>query len=250
MTTHPSRCASLLLALTLPWAGPTLASPVSLYDNLSQDGDYMTAITNTEWAAQGFATTATAFTLTTVEAAIFSDTPSTGTFALEIWSPAGGAPGTKVAEVFSGNANQLTGSTFAVSGLNLALSAGTSYFLLIKGVSLDEFSNLQWRYADAAGGTGLPSAFAQTTDAGLNWSTASEETPQKMRIEAATEMPVPAVPALMAIGLAGLHLTRRRSVTSAKARRTAGRAPGGQARTTSMRRPWGSASPGSRRVNR
>lgn len=209
MNHRSSLCTLVLLALTLPWAGPTLAT-ASLFDNLGQDGDYAVGITNDHWAGQGFTTTATEVTLTEVEAALFSEAPTSGTFALEIWNIAAGLPGAKVADVFSGDGSLLTGSTFAVTGLHLSLTPATDYFLVIKGVSLDEFSVVQWRYADATGGTGLPSPFVQTTDAGSTWSTPSQETPQKMRITATTEVPVPAVPALLAIGLTGLRLSRTR----------------------------------------
>ena len=216
MTHRSSLCALLLLALTLPWAGPTLAT-ASLFDNLGQDGDNATGITNDQWAAQGFTTTADADMVTEVEAALFSEAPTSGTFAMEIWNMASGAPGTKVADVFSGDASLLVSSTFAETGLSLTLSPLTDYFLVVKGISLDALSNVQWRYADAAGGTGLPSPFVQTTDAGASWSTPSQETPQKMRIAAATDVPVPPVPALLAIGLAGLRLTRRGSRSPAGA---------------------------------
>ena len=215
MNHRSSLSALMLLALTLPWAAPTLAT-ASLFDNLGQDGDYAVAITNDQWAAQGF-TTADAVIVAEVEAALFSEAPTSGTFALEIWNIASGAPGTKVADVFSGDASLLTGSTFAVTGLNLSLTPATDYFLVVKGINLDPLSNVQWRYADAAGGTGLPSPFVQTTDAGANWSSPNEDTPQKMRIKAATDVPVPAVPALLAIGLAGLRLTRPRRSSSARA---------------------------------
>jgi uncharacterized protein (TIGR03382 family) len=229
-----SLAATLFLGGALAWSASSQAALV-LADNLSEAGDFYVSVSNDVWQAQAFTNT-NATQLTAVELALYNDLGATGDFAVELWDLDAGAgtPGTSLNTLFSGSAASLggAGTTLTISGLSIALTPSTSYYLVARGISLGGFDELNWLYADDTGGIGFPSAWSESADGGANWYAPSQTEPLKLRIEAATaSVPVPATVPLLALGL--LALVRRRRPEQAVGRM----APRKQARRRATGRP-------------
>ena len=206
--------AALILPLTvsLAQASVTLADSVNGY-TLGYERNF----TNTRWAGQAFATTATAYTITDVTLELVNIYSCTGAFSISIFDSLGvdGRPSGLVADVMTGNdaASITTPALFTytpVSGILLAPS--TTYYLVLRGTSLD--SEIGWSYAsDGSGsGGGFPSNESSYNNNVHTWSPPSlTSTPQIMIINAsATAVPEPSTYALLCISLGVVGFARKK----------------------------------------
>lgn len=211
-----SLAATLFFGGTLACSAPGQAALV-LADNLTEAGDFAVSLSDDTWQAQAFSNI-NATQLTAVELALYNDLGATGDFAVELWNLDAGAgtPGTALHTLFSGSASALggAGTTLVISGLNIALTPSTSYYVVARGDGLG-FDELAWLYADDTGGLGFPSAYSVTDDGGGSWDPASLTEPMKLRIEA-TGVPLPATPGLLVLGLLALRRQRRQPMRQSR----------------------------------
>jgi len=197
LTAHPSRAAVI-------------------FDNLSAplpNGDIR--VSNTQYVAQAFTTTATEFVLTAVELQLFNNNGTTGGYELQLWNSGGtsGAPGAQLAgpALYTGQAQNLgsNGTLLSVTGLNRTLAANTTYYLVAAGISLTGGS-LGWNMTD----TPSPGLYAYDSgDSGTTW-TGPFTYHGYMKIEAgpagASVPDAAGSPATLGLILAGLAGLRRR----------------------------------------
>lgn len=157
----------------------TSSAAVSLFNNLaagSPNGSF--GVSNTQWTAQAFTTTATEFTIQQVSLRLWNQNGTTGEFEVQIWDANGssGRPGSPAATtIFTGLAQDLgsaEGATLDITGLNVILEGGTTYYLVIRGSGLTDvgdepFSSAGSLYWDAT--DVLTSDAFDTGDSGANW---------------------------------------------------------------------------------
>jgi hypothetical protein len=210
--------ALLLAALTLTPAASVQASVVTLADNTGNTEFNTAFTTNSDWQAQAFTTTATAYTITDVALLLSNSTATTGTFDLSIYDSAGadGSPGAKVAAVrtaIDATTIGLTTALYDVSGLSISLSPNTQYYLAVTATALKESATygIEWSYTDAITSTGFPSAYSSSPDGGGKWTAPEFITPSMMRIQAETSaVPEPSTYALLCISLGVVGYARRK----------------------------------------
>lgn len=127
------------------WLPLPSSAAVVLFDNLSAGSpNGNMGVSNTQWPAQAFSTTATDFVLDEVELQLWNNTGTTGTFELQVWDALGasGTPGSQVGgAIYTGLAQNLSGSSsglLTASSLNVTLAASTNYYLVARGTSLTD----------------------------------------------------------------------------------------------------------------
>ena len=209
-----------LAALTLALTVSAQATLVYLADNTGQTEFSTSSSTNTDWQAQAFTTTATAYTLTDVALPLCNSTARTGTFALSIYDSTGtgGAPGgwvTDVRDSIDAATIGLATALYDVPGLSIVLNPSTSYFLVLKGTALvGESLGIEWSYTDALEGVGFPSAYFASSDSGGTWGAPSDVYSNMMRIQASfTAVPEPSgTLALGGLLVSALFLRTRRGI--------------------------------------
>ena len=211
-----------VLALTLALAVSAQASLVTLADNIGNTEFNTAFTTNSDWQAQAFTTTATAYTITDVALLLSNFTATTGSFDLSIYDSTGtdGSPGAKVADVRTGIdaiTIGLTTALYDVPGLSISLSPGTQYYLAVTATTLSEdvTYGIEWSYTEATTGTGFPSAYSFSNNGGASWINLPDNTftnPSMMRIQASdpTAVPEPSTYALLCIGLGVVGYARKR----------------------------------------
>ena len=167
--------------LTLLVAGARMESSaaVTLFDNLSAgspNGSFY--VTNTQWTGQAFATTGTAFVLNQVSLRLWNQNGTTGGYQIQIWDSSGasGSPGAQVGgAIHTGLAEDLgtnPGGLLNLTGLNISLNAGTSYYLIALGTGLTDIEDIffpspgtiAWDATDV----NLAATY-DTGDSGANW---------------------------------------------------------------------------------
>lgn len=199
-----SKIARLFLALALCLGGLSLtrvttvrAAEIDLSNNLSETFSSNSAVDDNDWHAQSFNTDATHTLITRVEVPFcVAETSSnpTGTFEVQIWnaSGAGGSPGAKVADVTTNRSvtgllcplSNISSPAVVFSGLAIALNASTKYYLVLSGVGLGPTTSGLWDYTLSESGTGFPSDYYGSSNAGVNWGNHLIADPQQMRIVA------------------------------------------------------------------
>lgn len=203
----------LCLALTALWAAPTHANTIDLANNLIQTPLGFSRIGSSEWTAQAFTTDATHTRVTDVTTLLRR--LGTGSLNLSIYSTAtGNKPGSFVAAVGSFDiASQLSNTLEEklFSGLAISLSANTQYFLVL-GVSGATGNQAGWGFTSSISGTGFLFYYSFSSSSGTTWTDENLNTPQIMRIQAAStsDIPEPASLGLLATGSVGWSFTRRR----------------------------------------
>lgn len=195
-----------ILASLLTLCISTVAGAADLANNLSESsgGAGAPTINDTNFVAQAFSTSATHFVIDSVTVAAFKSSAGvTGTLNLFFYDATGVADrpnvAVQVSPIASVSAATLTtnqGDTYTWSGLNFALSASKTYYVVLAGASVAG-GELVWDYSGSTAGTGFPSNYSQSSDTGVNWSLPSLATPQRMRV---TAVPEPSSIALGAFG--------------------------------------------------
>jgi hypothetical protein len=146
--------------------------------------------------AQAFTTTAVDATITDIELRL--STFFTGNYSVDIYASDGSVPtGPVVANVFSGGTD--FPSPKILTGLNIALSLNTQYFIAVSVTS----GSLLWTYTNAY--TDL-NAF----DNGTGWGTSTAQ-PLQMKVSAVPEPSTWALLILVGIGFAVARSRRSRS---------------------------------------
>ncbi len=182
-------------------------TPVVLFDNLSDAGSGSTGVTNTQWTAQAFSTTATDFVLDEVSLRLWDVRGTTeGNFEIQVWDAAGdsGSPGAQVGSaIYTGLAQNLpdASSLLTISGLSVTLGASTNYYLLARGTTLSSGDSLRW---DVTSGI-TSNAYASTTS-GASW-IGPRGNNFYMSV---TAVPEPSSGIMIAAGLAAWAMLRRR----------------------------------------
>ena len=197
-----------------------------IFDNLSApDPNGYIGVSNTQYVAQAFTTTATDFVLTAVYVQLFNQNSTTGDYELQLWNSGGtsGAPGAQLAgpALYTGQAQNLGsyGTLLSVTGLNRTLAANTTYYLVAAGISLTDIipsdpndpiypGSLGWNMTDT-----VSTGAYDSGDSGANW-TSPFTYSGYMKIEAgpggASVPDAASSPATLGLILAGLAGLRRR----------------------------------------
>jgi|GEM_PF-1618338 len=188
----------MLLAIAVP-VPVTHAAPLDLSNNLGNTNSGAHGINTSQNMAQAFTTTATHTRVTTVVLPLCYDhnPPFTGNFAVEIWDAtgAGGRPGAFVATVAANqNATSVPSDSdpncpttyTSYAGLTIALSASTSYYVVVRNVSLT--GSILWRETINTAGTGFPSN--KSIFSAGSWGAPSMADPQRMQVVADTNYPI------------------------------------------------------------
>ena len=134
----------LMLTVAITCCGSTSRAGVVLFDNLSagQPTGYF-GVTNSQWVAQAFSTTATGYVLDEVSLRLWNQNGTTGNFEIQVWDALGtsGSPGAQVGSaIYTGQAASLGDSLslLNIPGLSVALGANTTYYLVARGTTLTE----------------------------------------------------------------------------------------------------------------
>ena len=145
----------LMLTVAITCCGSTSRAGVVLFDNLSagQPTGYF-GVTNSQWVAQAFSTTATGYVLDEVSLRLWNQNGTTGNFEIQVWDALGtsGSPGAQVGSaIYTGQAASLgvsSGSLLTIAGLSVALGANTTYNLVARGTTLTGAGFLAWDATD------------------------------------------------------------------------------------------------------
>lgn len=136
-----SSLTMLMLTVAIVCCGSASRAGVILFDNLSAgspNGDF--GVTNSQWVAQAFSTTATGYVLDEVSLRLWNQNGTTGNFEIQVWtSGTSGSPGVQVGSaIYTGQAASLGDSTslLTIAGLSVALGANTTYNLVARGTTL------------------------------------------------------------------------------------------------------------------
>jgi hypothetical protein len=135
----------VLVAVVVRGGCPEGQAGTILFDNLNAPlPNGASYVTNTQWGAQAFATSATAFVIDEVSMRLWNQNGTTGGYALQIWDASGtaGSPGVQVgSNLATGLAENLSGDPTGilnVPGLNFVLSPSTTYYLVAVGTGLTD----------------------------------------------------------------------------------------------------------------
>ena len=210
-TGHGRSCLTMLmLTVAAVCCGQASQAGVVLFDNLSDAGSGSTGVTNTQWTAQAFSTTATDFVLDEVSLRLWDQRGNTeGNFEIQVWDAAGasGSPGAQVGSaIFTGLAENLADSSslLTISGLSVALGASTNYYLVARGTTLtrpEGSPSLRWDVTN-----GISSNAYASTNSGASWGSPSSYN----FIMSVTAVPEPSSGIMIAAGLAACAMLRRR----------------------------------------
>lgn len=149
-----SSLTMLMLTVAIACCGSASRAGVVLFDNLaagSPNGFF--GVTNTQWVAQAFSTTATGYVLNEVSLRLWNPNGTTGSFQIQVWDALGtsGRPGAQVGSaIYTGQAASLgdSDSLLTIAGLSVALGANTPYYLVARGTTLDDAGFLAWNATD------------------------------------------------------------------------------------------------------
>lgn len=208
-----------LLALLI--AGPLAVKADTISNNLSSTSAGTEAATGDTWLATSFTTAVASTTLDSVTLALGNLTSSSVMAQLAVYADDGlNEPGTEIGVLTTASAYASTLGGVTFSGGNLALSADSTYWIVLSTTT----GELDWSYAadDVGSGSGFTDTYSESYDAGSTWYTyASNQSagvyPLQMDVESGTSTvsttPEPATASLLMAGCAligaGLHKSRR-----------------------------------------
>ncbi|MEI7923501.1 MAG: PEP-CTERM sorting domain-containing protein [Planctomycetota bacterium] len=208
------RIHSMIAAVGIMLASSHMAKAVDLVNLLGSSDDGVNAVNNSNWIANSFTTTATEYMITDVVLRLSNPSSlATGDFQVAIYTATGaaGRPGTLVSTISTNSATSLASSAsdFAISGLTTTLEASKKYFLVLKGLTLD--NNISWSFANTATGIGATtSSFSSSTNSGTSWAATQLGMPDTYKVTATAAVPEPSTYALGALASGALVLAGRR----------------------------------------
>ena len=191
------------LLVCLGQVAQTRAASV-LFNNLGQPGSGYSSTSRVS-LAQGFATTSTDFVLSEVSLPLWRQAGATGTYEILVWDSTGddGMPGVQVgAAIHSGLAENLSttgGSLLTISGLNIALSPSTAYYLVSRNTSVTPTGGLNWKLSN-----NNTSRFYELDSENI-W---GGPYPSNMEMKI-TAVPEPSAGVLLVLGIGGFIALRR-----------------------------------------
>jgi hypothetical protein len=164
---------SLAIMVLVFWSGTSNVTALEvLVDNLSQTFNGISSMENTTAAAQSFVTDASGYIVTEVALRAYNDSGTTGAYEVQIWDNTGasGSPGAQVgSSIYSGEAGDLStdpSNILLIDNLNVELQPSTTYYLVLKPVSLSPVGDpeapfpgtLGMRSTSSTSGTGFPAS--------------------------------------------------------------------------------------------
>lgn len=161
-----------IMVLVFSSGTPNVTALEVLADNLSQTFDGNAGTTNSTGAAQSFVTDASGYIVTEVALRAYNDSGTTGAYDVQIWDSTGssGSPGAQVgSSIFTGEAGDLpsdSSNILLIDNLNVELQPSTTYYLVLKPVSLSTVGDpedpipgtLGLRTTPSTSGTGFPAS--------------------------------------------------------------------------------------------
>ena len=155
---------------TLLIAGSLAIRADTISDNLSSSSAGTEAATGDTWLATSFTTSATSTTLGSVTLVLGNLTSSSVMSQLALYADDGlNEPGVEIGILTTNSAYVSTLGNVTFSGGNLALSAGSTYWLVLSTTA----GELDWSYAadDAGSGSGFTDTYSESYDSGSTWYT-------------------------------------------------------------------------------
>ena len=180
-------------SVSSPLTQTVAATPgTHLYDNLGKTPFTEAMYESNTWAASQFTTDAHDYLLKTVVLLMYRSGPSTAQ--LDIYSDAGGGPGTSLGTLTSPEdipLNTAAEVTFITAGISLP--ASSTYWVVLRAPT----GQLWWSYTEDTNGTGVGFSTTNTysEDAGASWSSPVDYWPNQLQINADL-VPVPEPSAL------------------------------------------------------
>ena len=220
--------AALAVAAAVGGLSQSVTASVVLIDSLNgATADGSVDISDTQWAAQTFTTTATDYVLDLLTVRLYNNAATAGDMVVSIYDATGadGRPGSLVRNVIFQEVADLGTSlsdTTRVARIFAAdpypsrvLSPSTTYYVAIKGSGITGGTG-KWTWTNNITGTGVSASLTSSFD-GSTWGAPQATVPQQVRV---TAVPEPSGLALAAIaGSAAMGWRQRKRVRSARSRR-------------------------------
>ena len=175
-----------------------------LFDNLGQPGGGYSS-TFPVSLAQAFTTTSTDFVLSEVSLPLWRQAGAAGTYEILVWDSTGDgrSPGAQVGSAihtgFAENLSTTGGSLLTISGLNIALSPSTTYYLVSRNTSVAPAADLFWKLSNINTSSFYEFSFG-------SWGGLVTASNMEMKI---TAVPEPSAGVLLVLGIGGFIALRR-----------------------------------------
>jgi hypothetical protein len=231
MKTRRVRQAFAALAVAAAVGGLSQSATASVVLINSVDGasaDGSVDISDTQWAAQTFTTTASDYVLDLLSVRLYNNGATAGDMAVSIYDAtgAGGTPGSFIRRVFDQDVTSLGTSLsnptevfriFAADPYpSRVLSPSTTYYVVIKGSGITGGTG-KWTWTNTNTGTGVSGSVSSYSTDGSTWGAPQATVPLQLQV---TAVPEPSGLALAAIaGSAAMGWRQRKRVRSARSRR-------------------------------
>jgi len=221
--------AALAVAVAVGGLGQSATASVVLIDSLNgATADGSVDISDTQWAAQTFTTTASDYVLDLLTVRLYNNAATAGDMVVSIYDAtgAGGRPGSLVRNVIFQEVADLGTSlsdTTRVARIFAAdpypsrvLSPSTTYYVVIKGSGITGGTG-KWTWTNTNTGTGVSGSVSSYSTDGSTWGAPQATVPLQLQV---TAVPEPSGLALAAIAGSGAMGWRQRArVRSARSRR-------------------------------
>jgi hypothetical protein len=155
-----------------------------LSDNLGQTSNGIEDVSVDRWVTSSFGTDGSSYVLDSVTLRLRGE----GTVELDLYSDNAGKPGSFLGALTSPGIIPAGDSDVTFGGNGLGLSANTTYWEVLKGVT----GTPAWYWTESTSGTGVgfQHTWGFSEDAGVTWSTFTTQ-PQLMQVVAATPSTAP-----------------------------------------------------------
>jgi hypothetical protein len=159
----------------------TGSSVVDLSDNLSDSSDGYETANGADWYAASFGTGNSTAMLTSVTIPLAQTTA--GPVTMQLYSDAGGQPGTAIGTLTNPSSFSSTGANTTFTTTGIALAANTTYWIVLQ--SATGAYNWNWTSSDNGTGVGFQDQWSQSMDSGNTWFT-TQGFPLMMQVLAST----------------------------------------------------------------